>query len=132
MELALLVYFISLLKPIGTMLGTATVIIGAIAVMWWIAWIISRDSYLEPISSKMPRRWTMAFVLMGFITSLFPNEKTAYFMIGAYATQKIAEAPKTQQVGADVVKIIESKIKFYAEQSAKELEEKISKESTKK
>lgn len=57
-----------------------------------------------------------------------PSEKTAYLMVGAYATQKIAEAPKTQELGAEVLKIIELKIKHYSEEAQKEMLEKVAKE----
>ena len=135
MELALLVYTISLLEPFSSLILAATLVVGIVAVIWWIMWLVSRDCYNRKenhLPSKMPRRWTIATILLALVLAVIPSEKTAYFMIGAYATQKIAEAPKTQQIGADVVKIIESKIKFYAEQSAKELEEKVSKEPKKK
>lgn len=135
MELALLVYLISLLEPLRNVLLAATIIVGIVAAIWWIMWLVSRDTYNSKekhLPNKVPRRWTVALVLLATSMALFPSEKTAYFMIGAYATQKIAEAPKTQELGADVLKIIESKIKFYADQSAKELEEKLNKNEVKK
>ncbi len=135
MELALLVYIISLLKPFSSALLAATIVVGIVTVIWWIMWLVSRDTYSrieDHLPSKMPRRWTIVTILLALFLAATPTEKTAYLMVGAYATQKIAEAPKTQELGADVLKIIESKIKFYAEQSAKELEEKVSKESEKK
>ena len=135
MELALLVYLISLLEPLRNVLLAATIIVGIVAAIWWIMWLVSRDVYNSKekhLPNKVPRRWTIALVLLALSLALFPSEKTAYFMVGAYATQKIAEAPKTQELGADVLKIIESKIKFYADQSAKELEEKLNKNEVKK
>ena len=133
MELALLVYVISLLKPIGIAIGISTFIVGVVALLWWIGWLATRDYRPDDqVSSKMPRRWTIATVLLILVSSVFPSEKTAYLMVGAYATQKIAEAPKTQELGAEVLKIIELKIKHYAAEAEKEMFEKLEKETAKK
>lgn len=119
MELALLVYLISLLPSLSGFLAAVTTVSVLVSILWWIWWMVSRD--YQPIPATWPRRWLITAILLGFITSLVPSEKTAYLMVGAYATQKIAEAPKTKEIGAEVLKIIEGKIKFYAEQAEKEM-----------
>lgn len=131
MELALLVYIISLLEPVAQFLTLLAFLLGTLA---GITWFWYGMSSLEEFGMrfKWPGITTAIFCLVMLVNVLIPSEKTAYLMVGAYATQKIAEAPKTQQIGADVVKIIESKIKFYADQSAKELEEKLTKDAAKK
>lgn len=40
-------------------------------------------------------------------------------MVGAYATQQIAEDPKVQQLGAKTLKLIESKLDEYIQESEK-------------
>ena len=127
MELALLVYIISLLPTIGSTFALVAVL-GWIPVAGaWFAWV---DNIFK--TRFWPAMFTLAYFFVLTVSVLIPSEKTAYLMVGAYATQKIAEAPKTQELGADVLKIIESKIKFYADQSAKELEEKLNKNEVKK
>lgn len=128
MELALLVYIISLLPPIA---ATAILIsfLGGIALIFLWGAVIFDD----PFKSRLwPTIFTLIWAFWVFVAMFIPSERTAYLMVGAYATQKIAEAPKTQELGADVLKIIESKIRFYADQSAKELEEKLNKNEAKK
>lgn len=127
MELALLVYAISLLSSINAFMVLITATASIVAAIWWLGWVVSRD--YKPIPATWPRRWLIAAILLSFITSLVPSEKTAYLMVGAYATQKIAEAPKTQELGADVLKIIELKIKHYSEEAEKEVLDRLAKES---
>lgn len=123
MELALLVYVISLLPTIGGAFALVAVLGWVPTAGMWLAW---GDDLFK--TRFWPAMFTVVWLFSVLMAVLIPTEKTAYLMVGAYATQKIAEAPKTKELGADVLKIIESKIKFYAEESAKELEEKLAKE----
>lgn len=123
MELALLVYVISLLPSIGLALALSAILGPLVCFLVWMSW---SEGFFE--TRFWPVVFTVAWLSSILFSILIPTEKTAYLMVGAYATQKIAEAPKTKELGADVLKIIESKIKFYADQSAKELEEKLTKE----
>ena len=123
MELALLVYVISLLPGLAMTFGLISMLGWVVVGGLWFAWL---DELFK--TRFWPALFTIAYLFVLLVALLIPSEKTAYLMVGAYATQKIAEAPKTKELGADVLKIIESKIKYYADQSAKELEEKLNKE----
>lgn len=124
MELALLVYLISLLPSIGAAAIFISIFMGAaITVLWGVVLI---DDFFK--SRLWPTIFTLIWVFWAFVAMLIPSEKTAYLMVGAYATQKIAEAPKTQELGAEVLKIIELKIKHYSEEAQKEMLEKVAKE----
>lgn len=124
MELALLVYLISLLPSIGAAAMLISFLGGFALILLWGAVLI--DDFFKS------RLWLTIFTLMwafwAFVAMFIPSEKTAYLMVGAYATQKIAEAPKTQELGAEVLKIIELKIKYYSEEAQKEMLEKVAKE----
>ena len=127
MELALLVYVISLLPGVGSAFGLVA-ILGWIPVAGtWFAW----DEGLFK-TRFWPAVFTIVWLFSALMAVLIPTEKTTYLMVGAYATQKIAEAPKTQELGAEVLKIIELKIKHYAAEAEKEMLEKLEKESVKK
>lgn len=128
MELALLVYIIAILPKITNILVVVSVFGGMATAAIWLFYFV--EGVLE--SRLWPTIFTIVFTCTTGLAVLMPSERTAYLMVGAYATQKIAEAPKTQQLGADMLKIIESKIKFYAEESAKELEQKLSEETSNK
>ena len=124
MELALLVYLISLLPSIGVAALFISVFGGVALIFLWGAVLI--DEFFK--SRLWLTIFTLIWVFWAFVAMLIPSEKTAYLMVGAYATQKIAEAPKTQELGAEVLKIIELKIKHYSEEAQKEMLEKVAKE----
>lgn len=123
MELALLVYLISLLPSVGATFGVIAVTGPIVCFFAWVAW--SEAAFKTRF---WPAVFTMFWLFSVLVTMLIPSERTAYLMVGAYATQKIAEAPKTQQLGAEVLKIIELKIKHYSEEAEKEMLEKLAKE----
>ena len=124
MELALLVYLISLLPSIGAAAMLISFTGGIALIFLWGAVLI--DEFFK--SRLWLTIFTLIWVFWVFVAMLIPSEKTAYLMVGAYATQKIAEAPKTQELGAEVLKIIELKIKHYSEEAQKEMLEKVAKE----
>lgn len=124
MELALLVYLISLLPSIGAAAMLISFTGGIALIFLWGAVLI--DEFFK--SRLWLTIFTLIWVFWVFVSMLIPSEKTAYLMVGAYATQKIAEAPKTQELGAEVLKIIELKIKHYSEEAQKEMLEKVAKE----
>ena len=124
MELALLVYLISLLPSIGVAALFISIFGGVALIFLWGAVLI--DDLFK--SRLWPTIFTLIWAFWGSVAVVIPSEKTAYLMVGAYATQKIAEAPKTQELGAEVLKIIELKIKHYSEETQKEMLEKVAKE----
>lgn len=124
MELALLVYLISLLPPIGAIAILISFLGGIALIFLWGAVLF--EDFLK--SRLWPTIFTLIWAFWVFVAMFIPSEKTAYLMVGAYATQKIAEAPKTQQLGAEVLKIIELKIKHYSAEAEKEMLEKLAKE----
>ncbi len=124
MELALLVYLISLLPSIGAAAMLISFTGGIALIFLWGAVLI--DEFFK--SRLWLTIFTLIWVFWAFVAMLIPSEKTAYLMVGAYATQKVAEAPKTQELGAEVLKIIELKIKHYSEEAQKEMLEKVAKE----
>lgn len=119
MELVWLVYAISLIGPIKGLAVFGSMISGLGTIMCWM-W--------ETIDNSGQRvyglTWfvTSVFVLSGLISVFVPSEKTAYTMVAAYATQKVAEAPETKEIASDVLTIINSKVKQYALESVQELE----------
>lgn len=124
MELALLVYLISLLPSISAAAVFISIFGGvALTVLWGV--VLTDDLFKSRLWLTI---FTLIWVFWAFVAMLIPSEKTAYLMVGAYATQKIAEAPKTQELGAEVLKIIELKIKHYSEEAQKEMLEKVAKE----
>lgn len=63
-------------------------------------------------NDKKPMRWTLrnlkwAIPVM-IIISMLPAEKTSWYMVGAYGTQKIVESPIAQELAGDGVDVLKS------------------------
>jgi uncharacterized membrane protein len=113
MELALLVYAINLLTPIKT----ACSIVALLSSVVWVIWKILN---LAGELTKGPAWYYTTVLVVSFLMlTALPSERTAYLMVGAYATQKVTESPQVQDLSADVLKIITAKVKQYAEEADK-------------
>ncbi len=108
MELALLVYAISLLEGLRTFLVVAAFAAGMVIIGSGIATL---ESYNDTAAAK---RWfkrsVITLAVLGFINTLIPTERTAYIMVAAYATQKVAESPEVRGTGDKVLTLINSKL----------------------
>jgi len=135
MDLVWLVYGISLLSGFGGML-TGAVIVSTCAMIFLLIYrgaeCTEQDYYNEQRNAKRAAngKWAMnhaktAFVVFLTCTTLLtflPSEKTAYMMVGAYATQKIAEDEKVQETGSKVLKLINQKLDSYVDEGITEAE----------
>jgi hypothetical protein len=125
MELALLVYAISLLSGIGTFFGiTIIALIGvSIGIGIYVADSDEKSYYTDTKNVKRAAnaiyatKWLWRNLCIGiaaaWVIILLPSEKTAYTMVGAYAAQKIAQDPKVEQMGSKVLVIINQKLDGY-------------------
>ncbi len=116
MELALLVWIISILKPVTHLLGW-------IAALLVVIFVVMLAALAEGASLKAYWYWIVGTTIIVLITTatLLPSERTAYLMVGAYAAQRVAEDPKVQQISSKVLKAIELKIDGYIEEAGKEI-----------
>lgn len=110
MELALLVYAISILNPISSLLITSAVVL---LVGYPTIRCVMCDYGEDPTFSKFIIGLGIFFAV---VASILPSEKTAYTMVGAYATQRVYEDPKVQQLSGKVLKVIEDKLDSYIEE----------------
>ena len=128
MDLALLVYVISLLHGIGVFFLSLIFACGAVGVGNFIYWIdYSHDDERE---AGVKRRLWKAFwvaIASAWVLILLPTEKTAYTMVGAYAAQKVAESDKVQQMSGKVLTIIEQKLDSYIDEGIDEAKTKVEK-----
>ena len=121
MDLAILVYAISLLGRIQTALDIVTSVTLAI-LMISLFLMIHRWMDVEDQSPQLLKTSKIAlglFVSFGTISIFVPTEKTAYTMTAAYATQQIAEKPETKQITDKVLKIINAKLDSYIDDVSK-------------
>ena len=141
MDLALLVYFVSVIASIKIPLVGGTVVMCAT----FVGLTISKMVYFAPsgydkqyrfeeyteTKNAVNRWWKNVGILFGvvaFLNVLTPSEKTMYIMVGAYAAQKITENDKVVLISSKVLKIIESKLDGYIDEAEKELKTKLNKE----
>ncbi len=135
MELAFLVYFISLLNSMtGVFFALAFT-----SVVLVVAYALTASDYytkytegcrskdqVELFKTKTARAWMWSKIWMGMSVAFFmfanaiPSQKTAYMMVGAYAAQKVAENPKTAELSGKVIKIIEANLDRYVDEAFEE------------
>lgn len=127
MTLALIVYLIGLTTTLQVVAGLL-IFIGLLAIFV----IIMNNSDRRSITGYQDREkypimkykgWVFAVVISTCLLIITPTEKTAYMMLGAYATQEIAEAvvenEEVKNIGHNILKIINDKIEEYAEKGEK-------------
>lgn len=144
MDLALLVYAISLLAGIKSFFVSAIIASAFICIvffMWFVTETDRKSYYSEKENDKREangvmcvkwiKRGVVTAVIAAFLLIFVPTEKTAYTMVGAYAAQKVAENDKVQQMSGKVLTIIEQKLDGYIEDGIKEAEKKVE-ETTKR
>lgn len=139
MDLALLVYAISLLGPMSSAMTFVCVTSAIVLTICLLVSLLSADCSDGPTIwafTKPKIKWLiLVFVLAGTVQVLIPKEKTAYMMVGAYTAQKIAQDPKVEQVGTKVMTILNQKLDSYIEDGVDEAEKsakkKLAKEAAK-
>lgn len=138
MDLALLVYGISVIDKTGPVLALAifiTILSLLIALGYrfvilqiesWDGEVIKTRKLQERVPlEKWIKRMFGILALATFLQVIIPSEKTAYTMVGAYAAQKVAENDKVQQMSGKVLTIIEQKLDSYVEEGIKQAEKKV-------
>ena len=138
MDLALLVYGISLLHGIGGFFFMSA-FGSAMAFGFFAMWKFTetdekyyhddKENKRRVANGVMCTKWMKTFFITGIISAwaliLIPTEKTAYTMVGAYAAQKVAENDKVQQMSGKVLAIIEQKLDSYIDEGIKAAEDKV-------
>lgn len=123
MELVWLVYAISTLGKVVAALSTLFFLLVLVAVLYSASLMYD---YFTPeeirIHASRLKKIIAGVLVMLTVLVFIPSEKTAYTMVAAYATQKVAERPETQELAGDVLVIINNKVKKYALESSEELE----------
>lgn len=146
MDLALLVYGISLLTAFGsfiTFVASMCILITIISTFIYVYHTLERPSDYDykygGIDKKvLDKQWSERkewsktiikifaplFFVVAIIGILLPSEKTAYVMVGAYTAQKVAENPEVQKLSGKVLTIIENKLDSYIDEAEKKMKEK--------
>lgn len=143
MDLALLVYGISVIASIKIPLIIGTILFAA----GFAGLTIAKMIYVTPSeydrkykiqeyteTKNAVNRWWKTVGIVAAVVTFFnvitPSEKTMYVMVGAYAAQKITENDKVVAMSSKVLKIIETKLDGYIDDAEKELKQKVEKATT--
>jgi hypothetical protein len=139
MDLALLVYGISLLSGLKSFLIFLAVIAGMIAFgcsVYTAVWFFEASEYpwnmkngevipriiaVRDTMKKGMKYFTILFFILLPLPNLIPSEKTAYTMVGAYAAQQIATDQRTAEVSGKVLTIINQQLDSYIEEGIKKV-----------
>lgn len=122
MELALLVYVISLIEPIQV---TAAILMTIPIAILFIGLTVDNDALVVFKYKSLNVLIGLLCVLCLTLLIFIPNKKTAYMMVGAYAAQKVYDNPTTERLSNKVIQSIEGKLDFYIEEARKEATEQI-------
>lgn len=126
MELVLLVYFASVVEGLSTFLGIAAFTLFCISVAFIITLLVgnlgvnqygydTEDDLNHQLKIKSiltkSIKWTIPFtIIFALLSVLLPTERTVYLMTAAYATQTIAQNDRVQNIGSDVLEVVEKKL----------------------
>ena len=126
MELALLVYFASIVGSVSTLLGMSSAVLFLVSTAFIIVLLAGNlgvkkyscdtDQELEnemKIKSILTKniKWTIHLtIIFALLSVLLPTERTVYLMTASYATQTIAQNDRVQKIGSDVLEVVENKL----------------------
>ena len=126
MELALLVYFASVVESVSTLLGLLAFILLSVSTAFIVTLLIGNlgvkeysydteeelenELKIKAILTKSVK-WTIPLtIIFALFSVLLPTERTVYLMTAAYATQTIAQNDRVQKIGSDVLEVVEKKL----------------------
>ena len=126
MELALLVYFASVVGTLSGLLGLLSFLLFSVSTAFVITLLVGdlgiKKRYGETeeelnnqlkIKSILTKsvKWTIPLtIIFALLSVLLPTERTVYLMTAAYATQTIAQNDRVQKIGSDVLEVVEKKL----------------------
>ena len=126
MELALLVYFASVVGTFSGLLGLLSFLLFSVSIAFVITLLVGNlgvKQYLDETEEELNNqlkiksiliksiKWTIPFaVIFALLSVLLPTERTVYLMTAAYATQTIAQNDRVQKIGSDVLEVVEKKL----------------------
>lgn len=150
MELALLIYVITMLPQISHFLVAITISLTIVAIGLCMVWAFHLEEPSFKTESELAkRRETVAkinpwlkkvitwMIVINIINIAIPSERTAYMMVGGYLSQSIAQSEQMEKVLSEsgkisnkILTIINSKLDTYVDEAIKEVDTATSKTPT--
>ena len=126
MELALLVYFASVVGTFSGLLGLLSFLLFSVSIAFVITLLsgglgvkkrygeteeeLNNQLKIKSILTKSIK-WTIPLtIIFALLSVLLPTERAVYLMTAAYATQTIAQNDRVQKIGSDVLEVVEKKL----------------------
>ena len=126
MELALLVYFASVVGKISALMVVISsiimfLIIGSTLIMIICNYGVKSYSWETEDEVALQKKYKDKFfkcskyliplcLFSAIVGSILPTERTVYLMTAAYAIQTIAQNDRVQKIGSDVLEVVEKKL----------------------
>ena len=126
MELALLVYFASIVGSVSTLLGMYSAVLFLVSTAFIIVLLagnlgvkkyscdtdqeLENEMKIKSILTKSVKLTIPFAIIFALLSVLLPTERTVYLMTAAYATQTIAQNDRVQKIGSDVLEVVENKL----------------------
>lgn len=147
MELALLIYFISIIHPLENLIMCIVMLMFVSVVVLSIVWLANFEEpkYIDIdelekkreliISVKQRLKKLLSWILiLDLINIAIPSERTAYMMLGAYAAQTVAQSEQMDKVLSEsskisnkILTIVNNKLDTYVDDTIKEVDKVASK-----
>ena len=126
MELALLVYFASVVGSVSTLLDSLAFILSSVSTAFIVTLLfgdlgiktryeeteeeLNNQLKIKNILTKSIK-WTIPLtIIFALFSVLLPTERTVYLLTAAYATQTIAQNDRVQKIGSDVLEVVEKEL----------------------
>lgn len=142
MELALLIYIISIFPQISHFLVMITTALVIVAIVLFVVWAVNIEEPSFTHESEIAKRREILakikswfkniitwLIVINIINIAIPSERTAYMMVGGYLSQSIAQSETMGKVLTEsgklsnkVLTIINSKLDGYIDEAIKEVE----------
>ena len=126
MELALLVYFASVVGTFSGLLGLLSFLLFSVSIAFVITLSVgdlgvktcygeteeelNNQLKIKSILTKSIKLTIPFAVIFVLLSVLLPTERTVYLMTAAYATQTIAQNDRVQKIGSDFLEVVEKKL----------------------
>lgn len=111
MFLALIVYLTMVVMPaIKCAGGVAIFAAVVVTAVFGIIWLFSEGEY-EYIKLWSKSGWLKLCVALGILGALTPDKEVTWYMVGAYAAEKVATADATKQIAGETYDMFRDLIK---------------------
>ena len=126
MELALLVYFASVVGTFSGLLGLLSFLLFSVSIAFVITLLIgdlgikkrygetedelNNQLKIKSILTKSIKLTIPLTIIFALLSVLLQTERTVYLMTAAYATQTIAQNDRVQKIGSDVLEVVEKEL----------------------